>query len=388
MASSYDLRAWNTFDAAAQKTLQSGGTVTGGDGRKFILLNGHATTVGSQTYKTLMAQRQANTAAATPARTGPGVAKGPMTPQERIDWSTGYQPPPGRVPNPDDKGPDPFDDEELAKQQRQRDAKARIMSVLSEYGLESLADFVWQQILAGKSEIEVLQDLRNTPEFKTRFPAIEARTKAGMPPLSPGEYVAYERQARQIMRAAGLPESFYDTNDDFTRYLTRDVSLSELNDRIQLGRKAMFEQPREVIDTLMRDYGATEGELTALFLDPDRALPLVEKQWRAAQIGGAGARTGFGSTRAENERLADLGISAEQAQQGFGLLGESRELFQSLDGGEDVIDREEQLGAAFEDNPNARRRIEQRRRRRIGAFEAGGSFATSQTGVSGLGDTR
>lgn len=380
MASAYDLRAWTTFDATSQKTLLAGGTVTGGDGRQFILLNGHATTVGSETYKTLMAQRQANAAAAAPQTTATAPVPSPLDgPFKRfipdLGGRTGGSTSPDEEEDPDDAA-------------RDRDAKARIMSVLREYGLESLANFVWDAILQGKSDAEILQDIRNTPEFKTRFPAIDERVKRGLAPLSPGEYVAYEQQARQIMRAAGLPETFYDSTDDYTRFLSADVSIAELNDRIQLGRQAAFDAPAEVRQALMRDYGMTEGGLTAYFLDPDRALPILERQYRAGQIGGAGIRTGFGSTRAENERLAALGITAEQAQQGFGALGESRELFQSLDRGEDAIGRDEQLGAVFEGNSNAQRRIEQRRSRRRAVFQGGGGFASGQDGISGLGDTR
>ncbi len=272
---------------------------------------------------------------------------------------------------------------------RNSDARARIQSVLREYGLESLGDFVWEQILAGKSDAEVLQDLRNTPEFKKRFPAIEARTKAGLAPLSPGEYVAYERQARQLMRAAGLPEGFYDGNDDFTKFLTGDVSIAELNDRIQLGRQAAYEAPAEVRATLLRDYGISEGNLTAFFLDPDMAQPLIEKQYRAAQIGGASTRTGFGLTsRMENERLADLGVTADQAQQGFSALSEQRELFTALPGQrEETVSREEQLGAAFEGNANAARRIQKKARTRAAVFSGGGSYASSNDGVGGLSDS-
>lgn len=266
----------------------------------------------------------------------------------------------------------------------QRDARARMQEVLGQYGLDSLADWAWQQILQGRSDAEILQDIRNTPEFKTRFPAIEERTKRGLAPISPGEYVAYERQARQVMRAAGLPESFYDGHDDFQNFLSGDVSISELNDRIQLGRQAAFEAPAEVRAALLRDYGVSEGGLVAYFLDPDRAQPILEKQYRAAQIGGAGTRTGFGATRQESERLADLGVTADQAQQGFGVLGQSRELFTPIDRTEQAISREEQLGAAFEGNSAAKRRIERRRRQRQAVFEAGGSYAATQGGVAGL----
>lgn len=389
-------RTVTSFSPRDRVTLTNGGTVRGGNGIVYRY--------DPNTGKAV----NANAGAAAPTRTStprptraPDTRRGPSTPAERADLGPRTQNTPsaenprpvGTDPNLPAAAEDPLADlkdpnEERIKEadaRRQRDARARILSVLAEYGLESLADFVWQQILGGKSDAEVLQDIRNTPEFKKRFPAIEERNKKGLAPINPGEYVAYERQARQIMRAAGLPEQFYDTQDDFTNYLTRDVSISELNDRVQLRRQAVFEAPRDVVETLMQDYGATEGELTAFFIDPDRALPLVEKQWRAAQIGGAGKRTGFGSTREENEQISALGVTAGQAQQGFGDLVQSRELFGALDSGEDRIDRSEQIGAAFGGNAAAQRRIENRRRRRQATFEQGGSFAAGQQGVSGLG---
>lgn len=426
MATTHD-RALTTFDAKSRQILANGGTVVGGNGGtyKYDPLTGLATvirwrdgTVPAQTGTTAAPR----STSATPVLSNPNPR--PNLPGKRVGEpganpqqpSNGVDPVPkndpitgipGGTPFPGSTDPatgaapgaggaveDPLNLEDPnqaaideAKRLRQNDARARILSVLAEYGLESLADFVWQQILAGKSDAEVLQDIRNTQQFKDRFPAIEARTKAGLAPISPGEYVAYERQARQIMRASGLPENFYDSKDDFTRFLVGDVSISELNDRVQLGKQAAFEAPAEVREMLVRDYGMTEGDLTAFFLDEKAALPLLEKKYRAAQIGGAGVRTGFGSTRVENERLADLGITAGQAEQGFGVLSDSQELFGALDRGEDTISRTEQIGAALEGNSAARRRIEQRRRRRQSQFESGGSFASGQTGVSGLGDT-
>lgn len=401
-----DLRTWSTFDKKSQDIMRAGGTVTGGDGRKFVWINGHATVVGSATYKEGMATRAANQARVAPnmppgrpaSNPSPIGVPAPRTDPGRngsdlplSDGTEPVNPRPSEVP----RGGEPDARSDVLEKQideadagRQRDAKARILSVLAEYGLESLSDFVWQQILQGKSDAEVLQDIRNTPEFKKRFPAIETRTRKGLAPISPGEYVAYERQARQIMRAAGIPEGFYDGLDDFTGFLDRDVSISELNDRIQLGRQAAFEAPADVRAALQRDYGVSEGGLTAFFLDPDRATPILEKQYRAAQIGGASTRTGFGeTTREQNERLAGLGITAGQAQEGFGMLSDSKELFTAMERGEDNVGRDEQLGAAFEGNAAARRRIEQNRRKRLAKFEGGGGFASSQGGLSGLAQT-
>lgn len=371
-----DLRAFATFDAKSQAALRAGQTVTGGDGRRFAIINGQAVVVGSPSYTAGMAERAKNTAARTT------IAAGAKVPLQNDPLAGGAGP----------AAAAPVDTSiAAADAARNNDARARITSVLGEYGLESLGDFVWQQILDGKSDTEVLQDIRNTQQFKDRFPAIAERTAKGLAPISPGEYVAYERQARQIMRASGLPEGFYDSSSDFTKFLSGDVSISELNDRIQLQRQAVYEAPAEVRQMLMRDYGMTEGEMTAYFLDPDVSEPLLQKRYRASQIGGAASRTGFGSTsRTENERLADLGLTAGQAAEGFGALSDQRELFGSLPGqqGQQDISRDEQLGAAFEGNSNARRRIEKKRRERTAANEGGGQFASSGDGVVGLGTRR
>lgn len=274
-----------------------------------------------------------------------------------------------------------------ADDRARRDAYARLQTVLNDYGLGSLGAAVQTWLVEGLSESEIVQRMRDTPEFKTRFPAIEERKKKGLAPISPGEYVAYERQARQMMRAAGIPEGFYDTQDDFKMFLANDLSLSELGDRVTLAANAAFKMPKEDRDALTR-WGMSPGDITAFWLDPDKAQPLLERKYAAAQLAGTGTRSGWGNldeTRASD--LASQGVTAAQAEQGFGQLVNSKELFQSLDRTEDVIGEDEQFGAVFGGNANAQRRIEQRARKRRGVFEGGGSFAASQSGLTGLGDT-
>jgi len=106
----------------------------------------------------------------------------------------------------------------------------------------------------------------------------------------------------------------------------------------------------------------------------------------AARAFGAAVRTGFGDlNKAEAEGIASLGVSEEGFVQGFGALVEATPLFTAIDQGEDVITREEQIGAAFSGNAAARARVETRRRRRQAQFEGGGSAVTTARGFSGLG---
>jgi hypothetical protein len=266
-------------------------------------------------------------------------------------------------------------------------AYARLTEVLNDYGLGTLAGSVQTWLQEGLSEAEITQRMRDTNEFKSRFPAIEERKRKGLSPISPGEYVAYERNARQLLRAAGIPEGFYDSNEDFQRFLSNDLSIAELGDRVTLAANAAFRMDPAARDALTQ-WGMGPGDLTAFWLDPDKATPLLERKYVAAQLAGAGTRSGFGRLN-ENEatQLATLGVTPDQAEQGFGNLVDARELFTSLDRTEDNISRTEHLGAAFGGNANAKRRIEQRARKRSAQFEAGGGYASSQGGLVGLGES-
>lgn len=273
-----------------------------------------------------------------------------------------------------------------AKDAANRDALALIKSTLLQYGLpDTLADWAWGEIVAGKGMAEIMLDLRQRPEFKAEFPEIDELQRKGLAPMSPGDIVSYRKQAREMMRAAGLPEGFYDNKNDFTKFIVNGVSAAELGDRINLAAEAAYKAPQDVRDTLAQ-WGVGPGDMTAFWLNPDLAQPLLERKYAAAQLAGAATRTGFGQL-AESEAigLTQLGVTADQAQTGFGRLAESRELFNPLEGGEDVIGRSEQMDAVFRGNSTNVARIEQRRRRRQARFEAGGTFAAERTGVSGLG---
>ena len=321
------------------------------------------------------------------------VQAGPGTPQNRPDQrpdnptgATGGATGTSSSPRAGGGGsagvPDPA---AAANAKRIRDANATLMSVLSDYGLEGLADTVMTWLQDDLSEAEIMQEMRKTPTFTTRFPGIEERRKKGLAPISPGEYVSYERNARQLLRSAGLPQGFYDTNEDFTKFLTNDVSLSELGDRVTLAANAAFKMPKEDRDELGR-WGMGPGDITAFWLDPDVAQPVLERKYAAAQLSGAAKRTGFGGLEeSKASDLVNLGVTGQEAEQGFGQLVQSKELFQSLDSGEDVIDQDEQIAARFGGSAKSQRRIEDRRARRTAQFQSGGGFSSSQTGVGGLG---
>lgn len=308
-----------------------------------------------------------------------------------------FGPPPGTVvqPPPDEPAPpsQPAPIEEGAG------ARASIRSTLSAFGLDfsasELDKLVDTHIKRGDAGF--MLELRQTGQYAARFPAMAALRDQGQA-INEATYIGLEKSYGGLFKQFGL-DGIYDTtggSEDLAALIGGQLSPKEVADRIEMAGDIVSTWPQEEVDTLRRVYGVTPGELTAMALDPDRGEERIQRRistgrlQQVAELGGAAQRTGFdaGLSMDELERLAELGITPDQARTGFGELARSRQLFQTLPGqaGQD-IGQEAQLGAAFEGDVGAQEQIERRRRRRTAQFEGGGSFAAGQGGVSGLGGT-
>lgn len=200
----------------------------------------------------------------------------------------------------------------------QRNAFAALTAIFTEYGLGTLAPKIAEFIRNGYSGDTIGLLLRETPEYKQRFAANESRRAKGLPVLSPAEYLATERSYRQIMQAAGLPPGFYDSDDDFRRFLENDVSPQEIQQRVTAASDFVNSAPEEAKAFYRQWY--TTGDMVAFALDPDRAAPLVGKAFAASRIGGSAQAHGLDVGRDYAERIANAGFDESQASQGFGMI--------------------------------------------------------------------
>lgn len=276
------------------------------------------------------------------------------------------------------------------KNKRNQDALATIRGVLDQYGLGSLADWAWPLVQQDFGPTYILQELRNQPAFKARFPGIEARAKAGLPPLSPADYVATEARYDAVLHEAGLTNMF-DRNDLYLKWIVGDVSAGEAADRAKAAYQAAMGESLEVRSELVRIFGSdAAGVATAYWLDPTNALPKIQQRLAAGQIAGGAVRSGFSLlTREEAEELSSLGVTGDQAQQGFGDLAQKAPLFISLPGeNADTIDRSTQIGAEFKGNAAAQKTIEDRAASRRGQVNAGAAYVVGAKGVGGLGSAK
>jgi hypothetical protein len=213
---------------------------------------------------------------------------------------------------------------DVAAAQRERVSAFNILKEqFDRYGLGSLVDGIKNLLTDGTPSSEFALRLRETPEYKARFKANEARIAAGLTALSPAEYVAMEDQYQNIMRNYGLPATYY-TKDatgrqaGFEKFLANDVSASELEDRIATAQQRVLNTNPEVLQALKQFYpDISNADILAYTLDPQNALTNIKRKVTAAEIGGAALAQGLKASGGTAESLAGQGITKAQAQQGY-----------------------------------------------------------------------
>lgn len=204
----------------------------------------------------------------------------------------------------------------------QRNAAEYLNRLFEGWGLEGLSSQVLSWIQDGYDADTIMLMIQDTPEYQKRFAGNTQRQAKGLPVLSPAEYMALERQYRQIMSTAGLPAGFFDSTDDFTGWIAGDVSPAEIQERVSLASNALYSSDSYYLQTL-KSYGLGNGDLVAYMLDSKKALPLLQKQVRAAEVGAEAARNSLGITQSRAEYFADLGVTGEQARQAYANISEN-----------------------------------------------------------------
>ena len=265
-----------------------------------------------------------------------------------------------------------------------------LKAILDYYGLSSLIGPLSNRITDDPTLVDnpkvLLSSVRDTPEYKTRFKGNDARRAKGLTELSPMDYVDLENAYRQTLRSNSMPSGFYDSTDDFAKFIGNDVSPAELNARIGTGYNAVVNAEPGTKLELQRLYGLQDGDIAAFFIDPERfnQSDAVKKAQAATVASEARRQAGFTLSQQQAETLATEGIDRGTAQAGFAQLGQTQELFQAMQPGEQAIGQEQQIAGTFNTNAEARRAIEARRRKRQAAFETGGGLGETQQGIIGL----
>jgi hypothetical protein len=208
---------------------------------------------------------------------------------------------------------------ENARLQTQRtDWSEYLSQVFNSYGLSALAPKIKEFVQQGFTPDTVTLKLQETPEYKQRFIGNENRRKAGLPVLTPGEYLSVESSYKKILKDAELPSGFYDQPDDFGKFIGADIAPTELQERVNIANQSLQNADKFYTDSLRTYYGLNSGDMLAYALDPERALPVITRQQKAAQFGAEAARQGIQVAAPMAERFTgQLGVTQQEARQGF-----------------------------------------------------------------------
>ena len=215
--------------------------------------------------------------------------------------------------------------------------------------------------------------------YAKRFSANFERIKAGKPALSEGEYLTAERSYALALQGLGV--SRLATRNNFNKFISGDVSVDEVVDRVNTVVSRIEQAPKETRDALSRFYpNLSLLDTVEAVLDPEISLPALKRQIATAEIGGAALRAGLGTSRERAEDLLKSGITEEQAVSGF----------QQISGG---LQRGGQLAAIYQQQPYGQETAEQEifgmtgapeaRKRRQKIIKSEEATFGGQTGLSG-----
>lgn len=234
--------------------------------------------------------------------------------------------------------------------------------------------------------------LRDSEYIKQRFSANTIRRNAGLQELPLSEILSLENSYSAVLRQNNMPAGFYDDPaTDFQTFIANTTSPQEIQRRVQQGYQAVRQQDPEVLRQFQELYGIGENDLAAFFLDPAKMEGEITKKAQAAELAAqARSAANIQLTGAEAEQIIGRGITAtDQTRQALSALGAATGItslnISEMIAGEEAISGSEAVAGILGANAAAQQRIQTRTRRRQAEFEAGGSFAGTQAGTTGLG---
>lgn len=200
-----------------------------------------------------------------------------------------------------------------------RDAASALITLFEGYGLGDLASDIVRYVRNGESSDTIYLQLQQSDSWKKRFAGNEARKKAGLPVLSPAEYLSVESSYRQTMQQFGLPKGFYDQPSDFAGFIGNDMSPAELQARVQPWFD-IAQSSDPAMKAALAQLGISTAGLAAHLLDATRAAPLLQKEVNTIKLARQAQRSKLLVGNGTLAGLTEMGITEDQAAQGFGQI--------------------------------------------------------------------
>jgi hypothetical protein len=255
--------------------------------------------------------------------------------------------------------------------------------------------WLFEQMVNGvDNENALAMAIEATPEFKQRYGIIDEMRQRAVR----GENVVvptveqvkdYENQYRTVMSAYGVPSWFYDSYDDAHKAIRNNLTVQQVEERIQVSYDLVQRMPSEVKDVFAEFYGdmGTDQGLLAAILDPEKTTRELGRATRASYFGGLARRQQEFVTKQQAEMYADLNRTPERTMEDVQQMAQFRPITEtqmgesSIDTSGDVAFR----AGAMED-VEAQRLVEDRLlTRKLAQQSTFGGASGVQSGLTGSG---
>jgi hypothetical protein len=285
-----------------------------------------------------------------------------------------------------------------------------LYSEFKDLGLESLVSDIKESIMNSQSKSERTLALRSSKAYQTRFAGNAKRVANGFAAIDEATYLELEDKYQQIAQDYGLPAKYYSrgqlgVQQYFEDAIAKNIDPVTFKERVMEGQK-LLNANKLILDTARAFYPElNDGDFLDFVLNPSNALSDIKRKINAAEIGGAALAQGLttGMKALENlqtgfsnvtgaamgaEELASLGVTKEQARQGFQQVAEVAprgEFLSSISGGEDYgrLQAEQEAFQGLASAKRARVSLTQQEQARFGG-SSGTSKASLTSQRSGL----
>lgn len=136
----------------------------------------------------------------------------------------------------------------------------------------------WFQNVAATaaSADEVVQQIRGTSQYKTRFPGLLRQD--GTMRMNEAEYLSTEDNYRQVLRQFGQPDAALDSPQDFIGFFENDLDANEVRDRLTVYENVRS-AGRDVSDAFYVYAGmrVSDDDLYAAVVDPAKGQQLTDE---------------------------------------------------------------------------------------------------------------
>jgi len=193
---------------------------------------------------------------------------------------------------------------------------------LREAGLPlSLLDFIKNALVEGKTQVQITEELRHTPEYKLAYPENDLRERNGFSFMNESEIRNYRDEARRLStRYLG----YSPTNDEIANAVGNNKSVAELERDFQVQTEvAKYGETVKNLFYQELGYSPSEDRLFA-FMHPEIPTPELDRAFENALYRGRPEMLGLGlRPEQEAETLRQYGIDVNQAFRGYqGIAGE------------------------------------------------------------------